>query len=280
MLEKAAQTGDTPPSGGSFLAFPSLSAIRDSGEVIFTAVVDGGPNGIFSYDAAADTLAARLTTNDTDDGGNPFCEFQQVGLSDGVAAFTANVGIPDCSSPVQGAFWLVTTGVSVTIARAGDASSIAGTTFEAFLNAPETSSTAITFAAHVSGATYEGDALFTWDGMTIDTIAAVGDPAPGTGGVLKKLGGQHRQTLADDVLARFYTRRTSAGHGIFLYDGSPEAVLLKTDAPPAPPFGANAVFREVEAPGVADDGSFIGMLARVRDSFKPPSKHAILRCTP
>ncbi len=279
VLEKAAQTADVSPSGGTFLTIPSLSAIRDSGQVLFVATVSGGPSGIFQYDAGTNNLTAVINTTHTDDGGRPFCAFQQVGQSDGVAAFTATVGVPDCTTPVQGVFSLPSPGVGVKIALVGDPSAISGTVFTRFFDAPQTSATSVSFAARVGGAPFNGDAIFAWDGVVLSKVVAVGDAAPVAGGALKKRGGQHRQTLSDEVFAHFYTRQTSATQGIFSFDGTPDAPLLKTDAPPAP-FGLFSKFRNFGPPAVDGAGSYLAVLAEVKDTVKPSGKAGILRCQP
>lgn len=279
-LEKAVQTTDAAPGGGAFLSFPSVSQLDDSETVFFVANVDGAPSGIFSYDAGANSIDGPfLTTADVDDGGNPFCAFQRIGSSNGAVAFVATVGIPDCGTPVQSLSQLVTVGVSLTVARAGDASPIGGTTFDTFLDSPETSASAITFAARVTGNTYTGDGLFSWSGA-FTKLAAVGDAAPDVGGSLKKLGSQHQQTLANDVYALFYTRGTPASHGIFVFNGSGSAAQVKTDVPPAPPFGVGARYRAIAAPAVDKDGAFLAFSARVKDTVAPSSKSGILRCAP
>ncbi len=279
VLEKAAQTADLSPSGGTFLSFPSLSTIRDTGEVIFVGNVTGGPSGIFQYSAVSNLVVPLLDTTDVDDGGRPFCAFQKVGMSDGVAGFIATVGVPDCTTPVQGVFYLPSPGVGEKIALVGEPSAIGGTVFTAFIDAPQTSSTAITFAARVTGAPFTGDAIFGWDGLMIDKIVAVGDAAPVAGGALKKLGGQFRQTLGNEVFAHFYTRQASATQGIFSFDGTLDAPLLKTDVPPAP-FGVGSKFRTLGPPAVDGAGTYLGLLAQVKDTIKPSGKDGILRCQP
>lgn len=279
VLEKAAQTADASPSGGTFLSFPSLSALRDNGRVLFVANVSGGPSGIFQYDASVDVLDPIINTTNVDDGGRPFCAFQQVGQSDGVAAFTATVGNPTCATPVQGVFHLPAPGVGVKIALVGEPSAISGTVFVSFFDAPQTSTSEITFAARVGGSPFNGEAIFGWNGFVISKVVAVGDAAPVAGGALKKLGGQFRQTLANEVFAHFFTRQASATQGIFSFDGTPDAPLLKTDTPPAP-FGPGSKYRTFGPPAVDGAGSYLAVLSQVKDSIKPSGKDGVLRCQP
>lgn len=280
-LVKAAQTTDlASPAGEPFVSFPSVSTIRDSGEVYFVGVLGGGSSSIFRYDSAADVRDTLLDTTATDDAGHPFCMFQTVGLSDGLVAFTATVGMPDCTTPVQGVFRLLDPGISQTIARAGDPSPIGGTTFESFLLTPETGASTITFAARVTGLPFTGDAIFRWDGVATTTVAGVGDAAPGGNGVLARLGGQHRQTLDGSVFARFLTKRPTS-RGLFAFGTISQAVLEKTEQPPPwPTFGGKAFYKKLGPPAIDETGRFVAVYAQVHDSFQPVDKNAILRCRP
>lgn len=277
VLQKVAQTGDTSPAGGTFDTFPSVSQLNDSDRLLFVAGVDGGPDGIFAWDDG--TIDELMTTADTDDDGNPFCSFQTVGYSDGVGAFIATVGIPNCGSPVQGVYWLFAPGDARTIVRVGDATPTTGV-YTAFQNAPETSSTGISFAASIGGDPNTSEGIFLWDGTTVSSVAKTGDIAPVVNGLLKKLGGQHQMTLADQVYTRFFLRRSVTGQATFRYGGTPVVVQAKSDIPPSPPFGGNATYRAVGEPAVDEDGDFVAFYARVRDSVKPGAKDGILRCTP
>jgi hypothetical protein len=275
-LEKAAQTTDPSPAGGFFTSFPSVSAIDDANEVAFVGLVDTGHNGIFRYDAIADILTAVVTTTDSDTSARPFCAFGEVGLSNAGLAFTATVGVPDCLTPVQGVFRDVA-GTFVPVALVGDASPIGGTTYASFSGAPEIGSR-ITFAANVVGVTFTGGGIF--DGLAASKIVAQGDAAPDVGGTVRKVGGQHRQTLAGDVELRLFLRQTTVGNGIFRYDATPEAAVAKTDAAPSPPYGALATYRDVIAPAIDENGAYLAFKAKVKDTVSPRSKTGVLRCTP
>lgn len=275
-LEKAARTTDLSPSGGFFVSFPSVSAINDANEVAFIGLTDIGPSGIFRYDADTNLLVTVVDTTATDTLGRPFCSFGEVGLSDAGLAFTATVGVPNCLTPIQGVFTASIAGFPA-VTLAGDPSPIGGTTFTSFVRAPETGAS-ITFEATVSGLTYTGSGIFS--SAAPATIVAAGDAAPSVGGTVKKLGGQHRQTLAGNVATRLFLRSTTAKQGIFLYDGSPEAGVVKTDTPPVPPFGPSSRYRTIGPPAVDETGAFFAFRAKMLDTVAPGSKTGVLRCTP
>lgn len=273
-LEKAARNTDPSPGGGFFVSFPSVAAIDDSNEVAFTAIVDLGPSGIFRYDADTDALVTVVDTTDADTLARPFCGFDAVGLSDAGLAFRGSVGNPTCATPLAGIFREVL-GTFVPLAVVGGVAPIGGTTYSLFLDAPAVGSTT-TFVARVTGATFNGEGIFD-SGASV--VVASGDIPPDVGGIVKKTGGQHRQTLGGDVVTRLFLRQTTAKHGIFRYDGTPEAAIVKSDTPP-PPFGALSRYRDIGIPAIDENGAYLAFRAKMRDTVKPGSKMGILRCTP
>jgi hypothetical protein len=274
-LEKAAQTTDPAPGGGFFVAFPSVSLINDANEVAFVGTIDLGSSGIFRYDADTDALVGVVDTSDADTAARPFCTFGEVGLSNVGLAFTATVGNPTCLTPLPGVF-RESLGTFVPVAVGGDASPIGGSTYESFSGAPEVGA-AITFQARVTGVTFTGDGIFETAGPS--KVVAAGDAAPEVLGAVKKLGGQHRQALGGDVIVRLFLRQTAAKHGIFRYDATPEAAVVKTDAPPDPPFGPLSRYRAIGPPAAAATGTTIAFRAKMRDTIKPGSKTGVLRCS-
>jgi len=280
VLKKIAQTGDASPGGGTFRTFPSVSQLNDVFGVSFVATVDGGPSGLFAYTTASASLAGPLlTTSDVDTDGHPFCEVQEVGYSDGVLAVIATAGIPDCNSPVQTVYFVSTPTIVFPLARVGGATP-AGGVYTSFENSPETSTTGVSFAARVGGSPDTSEGIFFWNGTTVSTVTKTGDIAPVVGGQLKKLGGQHQQTLGNEIYARFFLRRSVTGQATFRYGGTPVVAQAKSDVPPNPPFGAGASYRAIGEPAVDENGSFVAFYARVRDAAKPKGKDGILRCTP
>jgi hypothetical protein len=273
-LEKAAQTTDASPGGGTFVDFPSVSEINDAGQVAFNANVSGGPSGIFLYDSTLNTLVTILDTSDTDSTARPFCAFEDVGLSNTNIAFVATVGNPTCATPLQGVFNGPT---GVPIAVVGDASPIGGSNYIEFSEAPEPGPVAVTFQAKVAGV-YTGVGIFSTAGPS--KVVAAGDAAPDVLGAVKKLGVQHRQDGGGDVITRLFLRQTTAKHGIFRYDATPEAAVVKTDAPPMPPFGAGSKFRAISDASAAGTGTTIAFRAKMKDTTKPGSKTGVLSCVP
>jgi hypothetical protein len=276
-VEKAAQTTDPTPNGGFFLSMPSVSNINHVNEVAFVANVNGAPNGIFAYAANLNALVTVVDTTNSDTMGRAFCSFGKVALaaSASVIAFTASVANPTCATPLAGVF--TSNGItSVPVVMAGDATPIGGTTYVSFLDAPQIGTTAVTFAASVTGATFSGNAIFSSTGPS--KVVAVGDFAPDVTGAIKKLGG-HRQDGNGDVIARLFLRQTDDKEGIFRYDATPEAAVVKTDAPPAP-FGAGSKYRKIGPVSAAGTATTIAFRAKMKDTIKPGSKTGILRCVP
>ena len=64
------------------------------------------------------------------------------------------------------------------------------------------------------------------------------------------------------------------------YDATPAAALLGSDAPPLDGFGAGASYRRFTKMRAANNGGFMVVLARVRDTVSPRGKVGILRCAP
>jgi len=276
VLEKAAQTTDPSPAGGFFVSFPAVSALNDAREIAFVGISDTGPSGIFRYDADTDALATVVDTTDTDTLGRPFCSFEAVGLSNLGLGFIATVGNPTCLSPVQGVF-VESGGLFPALALVGDASPIGGAVYAAFLDAPEVGAS-ISFDASVSGTTFSGTGIFSTAGPT--KVVAAGDAAPGVGGVVRKLGGSHRQTAGGEIVTRLFLRGTTPHHGLFRYGTSAQALLVTSDAPPSPPFGALSRYRALGTPAIDPAGSFFAFRAKIRDTVAPSAKTAVLRCTP
>jgi hypothetical protein len=159
----------------------------------------------------------------------------------------------------------------------GDASPIGGSNYIEFLEAPEPGPVAVTFQAKVAGV-YTGAGIFTTAGPA--KVVAAGDAAPDVLGAVKKPGVQHRQDGNGDVIARLFLRQTTAKHGIFRYDATPEAAVVKTDAPPMPPFGAGSKYRAISDASAASTGTTIAFRAKMKDTTKPGSKTGVLSCVP
>jgi len=82
------------------------------------------------------------------------------------------------------------------------------------------------------------------------------------------------------VITRLFLRQSTAKHGLFRYDATPEAAVVKTDAPSAPPFGPFSKYRAISDASAAGTGTTIAFRAKMKDTIKPGSKTGVLRCVP
>lgn len=280
-IEIAAASTNVSPGGGTFATFPSVSRLDSSPVAAFVATVQGGPDGIFQYDAGTNTLTAVVLEGDPTGTGREFCSFQAVGLGGGAVAFQALTQV-DCTSlvevPVSGLF-LDEAGLITPIAAVGDASPIAGATYSGFLRRPDVNAShQVAYQAQVTG-TLNVRANFHFDPPATQTkIAAGGDTAP-SGGSLTR---QAPQVLTDagDTYQLWGTKLTTAKQGIFLYDASPASAVLSTDAPPTDQFAPGSSYKKLLEPRAPRDGSRLAFIGKVRDPVPPPSKVAVLRCVP
>jgi hypothetical protein len=259
-----------------------VSRLAASPVAAFVATVESGPDGVFTYDASTDTLTPRVLEGDAAGGGRLFCSFSAVGLGNGVVAFQAftKVNCGDLTElPVAGLF-LEEAGVVTPIVAAGDTAPIAGATYYRFFGRPEVNaSKAVAFRAQVAGSV-NVRALFLFDpGMlTVSTVAAGGDTAPGGGSLTKQ--GPAVLTEAGDSFAMWGTRFTAARQTIFLFDASPASAVLSTDPVPTDQFGAGTTYKKLNEPRSPRDGSRLAFLARVLDTALPGGKAGVFRCIP
>jgi hypothetical protein len=61
---------------------------------------------------------------------------------------------------------------------------------------------------------------------------------------------------------------------------TPEAAVVKTDAPPMPPFGVGSKYRAIADASAASTGTTIAFRAKMKDTTKPRSKTGIVSCVP
>jgi len=286
-LQTVVRSGDASPAGGFFEAFPRLAGCTSSADMVFVGTVEGGADGLFVWDAGADAVSPLYVVGDSAGGGRLLCEFGAASASDGGVAFRA-LTKTDCAAaetPVEGVF-VSTGGTLTTIALEGDATPVAGgTTYRAFLkdDVPQVNAAGeVSFGAQTTG-TVAVQAIFHYVPTPLPITAVTArqfDPAPGTGGgILRRF---YSQRLADTgatfVKASF--RATPAKQGVLLYDGTPEAALLKSDPVPTDAFGPGATYRGLKGSGmgISRDGAWLAITALVKDTVRPKRKRAVLRC--
>jgi len=288
-LVKAAVSGDAaPPPGGTFDLFPAASPVNAAGDIAFVATVSGGSGGVFLFDRSAATVLAVARAGDPTGDGRRFCDLPAdigLGLSDlGNAVFKATTKV-DCADATESetlGLWQ-RSGVSFTaVAEVGGPAPLAGTTYARFFITPfANGSDVVLLRAQTAGAT-AATGLFLFDpaGPSTSKVAVHGDAAPGADGELKKIASPGGLTNAGRSLFRSSVKRGTTRDGIFLFDGSPEAVVLGSDPAPADSFGPGSIFRRLqEQTGVDRSGTQVTFSAKVKDTIKPSGKTALFRCT-
>jgi hypothetical protein len=117
--------------------------------------------------------------------------------------------------------------------------------------------------------------------MMTSTVVQQYDPAPDTSGFLRRFEA-HRLADTDAVYTKAKVQKSPAKQGVFVYDGTPEAALLKSDPAPTDAFGPGSTFRGLKGRGmgISADGSQLAITALVRDTVPPGKKRAVLRCEP
>lgn len=282
-VETGALRSQASPAGGVFRTFPYVGDIDAASRVPFVAAVDGGPGGVFVYDAVANALSVLVLDGAATIDGRELCANQTVDLgAPGFATVRASSKV-SCANvsetPLIGVF-LVDGGTISTIALEGDAAPIGGSTFSTFIAAPRiNASNQVGFRATTAGTT-RADGIFVWDFAT-DTIATAvrkGDAAPVVGG---SFAATRTFRIADsgDVVVNASLRTSAAKFGVFGIGAVDGPILVKTDAPPTDAFGAAASYvRFSKQSGASHDGLQIGVQVRVRDSSPPIAKNGVVRC--
>ncbi len=288
-LVAAALSGATaPPPGGIFQTFAWVSRVNASGDIAFSAVVSGGPSGIFFYDRSAATIQAIARVGDPTGDGRQLCELTTdtaLDLGDsGNVAFHA-FAKPTCSDGDQAArlgIWQ-RAGTSLTaIAEAGGTSPLAGTTYEAFFGPPlPNASGRVLFRGRLSGASRAlGIFLFDPAGPSTTKLALGRDPEPASGGMLKTIAPPGGLTADNRALFRASLQRGTMRDGIFLSSDPPEPVVLGSGAAPTDVFGPGSTYRRLhEQTAVDRSGTKATFSAKVRDTVRPRSKTALFRCS-
>lgn len=288
-LLAVALAGDTaPPPGGIFQTFAWVSPVNASGDIAFSAVVSGGPSGIFFYDRSAGTMRGIARVGDPTGDGRQLCELTTdtaIGLGDsGNVAFHA-VTKPTCGDGDDAArlgIWQ-RAGTSLTvIAEAGGASPLAGTTYGAFFGPPLlNASDRVLFRGRLTGASRAlGIFLFDPAGPSTSTLALGRDLEPASGGMLKTIAPPGGLTADDRALFRTSLQRGTVRDGIFLSGAPPEPVVLGSGAAPTDVFGPGSTYRRLDERTAVDrSGTRATFGAKVRDTMRPRSKTALFRCT-
>jgi len=283
-LAAAVRTTNAAPGGGFFDVFPMVSDIAASGDVAFLAIVEGGANGAYLYDAGTMTTSRIAVVGDSSGDGRQFCDFSSVDLGDsGNAVLHATTQI-DCNDTLEtprDGIYEQSGGGFVSVAQFGDATPLGGTTFASFLGIPEiNASDLVGFRARTAG-TLNVTGLFNFDqsGPTTTLLVATGDALPGTTGFLKTIAFSH---LTDGGRQAFRGRIRSgtSRFGIWIVGGTPDVVALNTSPVPTDLFGAGAAYRTIEEDfGVDRSGTKVKFSAKVHDTVVPKSKIGLFRCS-
>lgn len=296
-----ALSGDPAPGGGVFDRFPGTSRLNASGDVAFAADVDGAARGIFVYDASGPAIVLVVREGDATGTGREFCSLRQA-CQNGASCDTVALGglgnvafvattKADCTDTVEAeevALWQQAgVGLFTQVARLGDPSPVAGTTYTAFaLRGPDANATdGLLFSATVQGVLgFVGHFLFDPSGPTTTLLVATDDFAPGSGGSLVRLS---QPSLTDGGRAGIGARVKdgTSRTGLFLFDGADEPVVLETDAVPMDLFGA-ALYKRINVGtskargeiGFDRSGTFVTYSAKVNDSVAPRGKLGLFRC--
>ena len=294
-LVKAAVTADVSPGGGVFVDFPAVSRVDAAGNIAFEATVSGGPNGIFLYDVALNTVTAVALVGDPTGDGRLFCSFGQFsgtgatfGLSDvGHAVFGASTETLCLGAPETIGIWQ-DNGVTFTpVAEVGGTTPVAGTTYSQFLPAPDANATdQVVFRARYTGVV-GGTGIFGYDpvGPTSSLFAATGSGAPVVGGSFSLVapGG-----ISDSGRAGIggTMKHGVAKSGIFLFDGTDEPVVADSDLVPTDLFGTGSTYVKInpgshksnDEIGMSRSGTWFVYSAKARDTVGPPTKLGLFRC--
>jgi len=285
------QTGQPSPGGGSFTGFPNVGALVDTGvgtaRMAFSGLVSGGPAGVFMVDQTG-TVSALALAGGTDPDGKTVCSFGGVS-NHASAAWVGLTATGSCGGAPSGAsvYSRPIGGPTVVAARTGD-SAPGGGTFVEFVGAPEAQTIdgvdRVLFRARVAGA-FSGAAVFLWaDGGGVTRIVGPGDDEPvfqpHVPGTLRQLRQAH---LGEDegsepfVMVRATVRGATERVGIFAAAPTGTQLLVDTSSVPAG-FGPNARYRRFDDFGASYGDDRFALLARVRDTVRPVSKTAIIRC--
>jgi hypothetical protein len=286
-LVAAMRTGDPSPGGGFFDETLQFAGCTSSTDMAFVSDVFDGPDGLFRWDGTTQTVGTVHLVGDSTGAGRQFCEFGDLSVSDAGIAFRA-LTQTDCALaevPVEGVF-VSSNGVVTTVALEGDpVPTGGGNTILRFLkgDVPQVNAAGnVTFGAQTIG-TLSLHGVFFYDAGTMmtSTVAQQFDAAPDTSGFLRRFD-SHRLADTDAVYAKAKVQKSPAKQGVFVYDGTPEAALLKSDPAPTDAFGPGSSFRGLKGRGmgIAADGSQLAITALVRDTVPPGKKRAVVRCEP
>jgi hypothetical protein len=284
-LEVAAAAGrESPFPPVRYETIHQASSIDESAAVAFIADLRDGTHGIFRYDALTEEVTAVHLAGAATTDGREVCLFEDLELSEAGSIAILAEARSDCvddTEPTVPEVFLSTGAGIASIVRQGDESPLPGVAYRRFVGRPQmNASDDILFQARLAGAG-AGEGLFLRDGATgeIALVVSDGDPLP-TGGVIK---GLLDARLADDgsVVVQVEIDDASDRFGLFRYAGGVATRLLaSTDTPPTDSFTPPHRYTAFEPFfGLSADGATLGLVARVRDGARPPSKSGVLRCT-
>jgi hypothetical protein len=128
----------------------------------------------------------------------------------------------------------------------------------------------------------KGKGLFLFDpsGPSTAKVAVEGDAAPNTGGgFLKTLAPPGGLSDAGQAAFRSKVNKGNTAQGVFVFNGTDEDVVLRSDAVPNDVFGAGTAYRTInEETGFDRSGTQVTFSAKVKDTNSPPSNAGLFRC--
>jgi hypothetical protein len=280
-LETGAVRSQASPAGGVFDSFPMVGDINAASQVPFVAAVDGGPSGVFVYDATSNVVSSLVLDGTATLDGREVCSTQavDVGATAAVLRATSKVSCANAAESARTGIFLVAPGGISTLVLNGDPSAIGGSNYGKFLDTPRINTgNEIAFRATTTGTT-RTDAIFVraFPSGVITVAEREGDASPAGG----SFGSNQSFRFADsgNVLLNAKLRTSSAKFGVFdlgVVDGT---AVVKTSPVPTDAFGAGSSYtRFSRVNGASLDGFKIGLQVRVRDTNPPSAKGGVVRC--
>jgi hypothetical protein len=284
VLSALVRSGDTSPSGGTFFEFHQVARINAGGDVAFIAEVTSGPDGVFLWDESAGQVVTVALEEAATTGGREVCGFVDIELGDsGNAAFhaTSRVDCTDTGEPLVHGIFRMSGAAIHHVALAGDPSPLGGgAVYNKFYEVNVNAGDGIGFRA--KSTTVGGEQVYLFDpaGPSTTLLVRTGDAAPGTAtGTIKNIPHGWLTDL-DQSAFRGKVKGDTVKHGIFLFDGVTEAVVLNTTPVPDDSWGMPATYRNIdEAIGVSRSSTQVAFSAKVKDNTATPSGTGLFLCT-
>lgn len=283
-LAVAAATTDSTPAGGVYDTFPKVAEANATGSLAFLATTVGGPSeAIFTYDIPAGGPAVTaVVVGDTTTSGREICTIDDIDYADGGDLAIIGETKVSCANLVEVPINTImhVSGVTITeVAKVGDATPIGGTTYGSFKLSPEVNAGGeVLFHTKLSGV-IKSEAVFLWNGITSTAVVVQGDFSPEAGGSYRKFS-DIGLANGSKVFVKAKFKGGGAKEAVVRFDGVvSSSVLSKNDTPPNPPYSVGAFYRKLgKFIAVSHDGTYVGLVPKVKDSVPPKSKVGVLRC--